>query len=440
MSNELRVGAGSASISPDNAELLTLSDMGRAAIPAGVVQGNGLSIDAIALEAGGELLIIATYDAGVWSARGEQPVGEVIAERTGVKASHLRILSRHNHSGWASPLDRDDPKAVEAAEAFRRKKYLGTIDACCRAVESLRPAEIASATAMLTETVGTNRRMRYSTGGVCPSWAAGPISIPGEKFAGPADPDPKRITFLCAREIGAAEPFVVLTSYGSHIHLTGLHYLSGEVAGGVKNAFAKRLPAATIVYGNGFNGDVDMHSTYPIGTEDLDGRIAWFRKSTEILGKRFVKAVMAAMPTEGYTRPAEMKFLEYSTTGRQSDRRTRSYILRAFRLGEIAIATTPAEMFSAFAEQVHKASPFDNLILLSFDRGARLGYIGTPISYEQGGYEVGKPRYSADTEAAMIAAGVSARGRRRRMGGARPHTGVEITADTIALLEELAKP
>jgi len=435
MTSELRVGAGSANVSPDNAHLLTMGGMGRELVPAGVVKDSEMFVDAVAFEAGGELLIIATFDASARSGGDEKPVADVIAERTGVKASHLRILSRHNHSGWASPLDRRDPKCTAAAEAFRKKKRQGTIDACCQAVESLRPAEIAAATAMLTETVGTNRRMRYSTGGVCPCWGAGPISIPGEKFAGPNGSDPKRITFLCAREIGADKPFVVLTSYGSHIHLTNLHYLSAEVVGGVKNAFAKRLPGATIVYGNAFCGDVDMHSVWPIGTEDPDGRVEWFRKSANLLGERFVKAVMAAMPTDGYVRCDSLKYLEYSTVGRRSDRRTRSYMIRGFRLGDIAIVTTPAEMFSAFAEQIHEASPFEDLILLSFDHPGRLGYIGTPIAYEQGGYEVGRARFSAETESAMAAAGVRSRG----MGTARTYTGVEVTANTIALLAELAR-
>jgi len=434
MSNEFRAGAGSANVSPDEPELLTLLYMGRTVFPAKVIKGNEMFVDAVAFEAGGEILIIATFDVGASSKTDKQYVREVIAERTGCKATHLRILSRHNHSTWAAPVDPNNPKSRRALENYHRKARQGTIDACCRAVESLRPAEIATGTAMLTETVGTNRRMRYSCGGVCPSWAAGPIAIGGEKFAGPTGPDPTRITFLCARAVGQTDPFAILTCYGSHIHLTNLPYFSGEVVGGVKNAFAKRLPDATIVYGNSFCGDVDMHSEYPIGSNDPDQRIAWFRKTAETLGERFVKAVMAAMPTDGYVRPNELKYMEYSTLDQRHDLRKRAYIIRGFRMGKIAIVTTPYEMFSAFAEQIYAASPFENLLLLSFDP-PRLGYVAMPIDYERGGYEIKHQGYSPEIEAAMIASG----SRSRKIGLTRPDTGVEVTANIINLLKKLAR-
>ncbi len=437
MSDEFRAGASSVNVSPDNPELLTVMDMGRTGLPAKVLKSNEMFADAVAFEAGGELLIITTFDARTdgkgGSTANKQYVRHAIAKRTGCKATHLRILDHHNHSSWATPVDPNDPKSRRAQQDYRKKVRQGTIDACCQAIESLRPAEIATATATLTETVGTNRRMRYSCGGVCPSWAAGPIAIGGEKFVGPTESDSKRITFLCARAVGETDPFVILTCYGSHIHLTNLPYFSAEFIGGVRNAFAKRLPAATIVYGLGFTGDVDMHSTYPIGSDDHDQWVAWFHKSVETLGERFVKAVMAAMPTDGYTRPNEMKYVEYSTLDQRHDRRKRAYAIRGFRMGKIAIVTTPSEMFSAFAEQIHAASPFKNLLLLTFD-SPWLGYMGTPIAYEQGGYEIKHQGYSPEIEAAMIASGKQS----RKIGLTRPDTGTEVTANIINLLKDLA--
>ncbi|MFW6154890.1 MAG: hypothetical protein ACOC95_06705 [Planctomycetota bacterium] len=433
MASEFRAGAASVNVSPDNPTLMVAAGLHPTGPARGVLDGYELHIDAIAMAAGDTALIIATCDATAWSRGDETPVDEVVAERTGVPLSHIRILSRHNHSAWGSPADEDDPAGEAACEAYRRKVRQGMIDACCQAVDAMKPAEIAAGTATLSETVGTNRRMRYAGGGVMPSWGSGPVGIPGEKFAGPADPDPTRIGFLVARAVGATAPMALLTSYDAHIHLVSINRFNAEVVGGVKTAFAERLPGTIIAYGNGFCGDVDMHSVHPIGADDDAGRVAWYRRSTALLGRRFAEAVMDAMPTDDdFVRPETIEHLAYSTADRSHDRRQRRFTVRAFRLGLIAIATTPAEMFSAFAEQIHRASPFDHLVLLGFD--GRCGYIGTPIAYEQGGYEIGLQGYGAETETAMLAAGV----RRRQIGMARPDTGADITAQTITLLKRLA--
>ncbi len=432
MAADFRAGAASVNVSPDNPTLMVVGGLHAPGAAKGVLEGHELYVDALAMAAGDAALILATCDAGARSGEGETPVDEAVAERTGVPTSHIRILSRHNHSTSGHPAE-DTLACRAAADAYRRKVRQGTIDACCRAYEAIRPAEIAAATATLSETVGTNRRMRYAGGGVMPSWGSGPVGIPGEKFAGPADPDPRRIRFLVAREVGARAPMALLTSYDSHIHFVGINRFNSEVVGGVKAAFAELLGEATIVYGNGFCGDVDMHSVHPIGADDDAGRVAWYRRSTAELGERFARAVLGAMPADdAFIRPGSIEHLTYSTADRAHDRRQRRFTIRGFRLGTIAIATTPAEMFSAFAEQIHRASPFDDLILLGFD--GRCGYIGTPIAYEQGGYEIGLQGFDAETEAAMLAAGV----RRREIGLARPDTGVEITARTITLLKRLA--
>ena len=432
MASDFRAGAASVNVSPDNPTLMVAAGLHPTGPAKGVLEGHELHVDAIAMAAGETALIIATYDAGAWSREDETPIDQAVAERTGVPTSHIRILSRHNHSAWGHPADEDDPACEAACEAYRKKIRQGMIDACCRAYDAMKPAEIAAATATLTETVGTNRRMRYAGGGVMPAWGSGPVGIAGEKFAGTADPDPTRISFLVAREVGTTTPLALLTSYDSHIHLVSINRFNSEVVGGIKNALAELLDGTTLVYGNGFCGDVDMHSIHPIGTDDDEGRVAWYRRSTARLGRRFAKAVVDAIPTDGFVRPESIEHLVYSTDDRSHDRRQRRFTVRAFRLGPIAIATTPAEMFSAFAEQIHRASPFDRLILLGFD--GRCGYIGTPIAYEQGGYEIGLQGYDAETETALLAAGI----RRRQMGMARPDTGAEITAQTITLLKRLA--
>ena len=435
MNDEFCVGVASTDISPKRPELLWVGGLHSTEPSRGVLEENPLTVDAMALRAGGKTAVVATCDTGGYSWRSETAVRKVVAARTGVDEKLVLVTGRHNHSAGARPADAENPDAAAAGKGFWEGIRDGIVEACVGAVASLRPAEIAAATATVGEPVGQNRRMQFGHGGVVPSWGSGPVSVPGEKFVGPTGPDSMRIDFLCAREPGADRPFALLTSYASHIHLSSIPYFSGEAAGGIKNALRERLGDVTVVYANPTGGDLDMHATHPVPPGGPEAELAWFRESCRVLGNRFADAVVPAIPAEGYVRPGELRHEYFETEGHETDRTKRFYLINAIRLGDIALASLPAELFVELVYEIYQASPIPHLLLMGFNGSGHLGYIGTPIAFEEGGYETGKgPAPSPEEEERMIREGVKS----RMIGRARLDTGREIVRTAGELLARLA--
>ncbi|HUT61170.1 MAG TPA: hypothetical protein VNA25_25255, partial [Phycisphaerae bacterium] len=402
--------------------------------PARVMQGNELYADAMAVRAGGKTAVFATVDTGGHGYRREIPIRKAVAEKTGIDEKCVIVTSRHNHSQWAAALDEKNPQHVQARKVYNEKADQGMIDACVKAVGGLRRAEIAAGTATLTEPIGQNRRARFGHGGAMPGWGTGPIAVPGEKLAPQPGPDSTRIDFLAAREVGKTQPFAVLTSYATHVHLGATSTFNGEFPGGVRSAMAKRIPGVTVVYANSTGGDVDLHCVHPIPPGGWDARLRWYAESLELLGSRFADAVVGAMPKLRYFRPARIRHEYFSTEG-QDERRTRLYIVNGVAMGDAAVVSIPAELFNELGLKIHAASPFKHLLLMGYNGSGRLGYVGTPLSYEQGGYEIARgPAPSPAEEQRMIDAKIE----NRTIGRARANTGMEIVEKVGQVLKRLA--
>jgi neutral ceramidase len=386
VNDEFRVGAASVDISPDRPELLIPGNLHVTRPAIGVLEGNRLYADTIALSVGGRAAVIATCDTIFSGLRADEELCQSLAEKAGCREALVIVAGRHNHSSRSTPVDRDNADAVEANRQYRQKVHDGIVDACVRAAADLKPAEIAAGTATLKEPVGQNRRMRYGHGGAMPSWGTGPIAVPGEKMAGPAGPDSTRIDFLCARQPGHDRPFAILTSYASHIHLVGIPYFNGESVGGFKRAVQERIPGVTLAYANSTGGDLDMHCVHPVPAGGMDEVLEWYRRSTELLGQRFADALVPALPRDGFFRPTEIRSLPAS--GDAAAGGERRYTTEAVALGEVALVGIPGELFVEFGYEMHRRSPFKHLLLLGYAGG--VGYAGTPLAYEQGGYETGR--------------------------------------------------
>jgi neutral ceramidase len=411
-----RAGAASVVISPDEPKLLKITGVHNLAPTLGVLDGYDLCADALAIQAGSQVAVMATIDAIAYGPRREIDVRRAVAEKTGIDEKFVLVAGRHNHSSTGEPADEKDPACVHAAERYTKKVRDGAVEACVRAIADLRPAEVAAATATLKETVGQNRRARYANGGCEPCWNSGPISIPGERFGPSPGPDSTRVDFLCAREVGAKSPFVVLTSYASHIHLGGIPYFNSETVGGVKAAFRRAVPGVNVIYANKTGGDIDMHCVHPM-PDDPAEQLAWYKRSAAELGRRFCAPILEAMPSLSYRRPdrlghecvgmdisAESQPSAQSRPSAESrpatsrgasasgaaSRPSRTILVNALRLGDFALASIPSELFMEYINRIHDLSPFKTLLLLGFNGSPGMGYMGTPLSFEQGGYETGK--------------------------------------------------
>jgi hypothetical protein len=346
-----------------------------------------LSARAIAFQAGGKVAFLVIGDQ-IFTARDLQvAVSEAVAEQIGSDPLNVLIASTHNHSAMPIEADNSGEAGKKAVAEARKKVTDGYIQACLAAYRNLRPAEMAGATAWLKQPVGVSRRMLFSNGGCMPCWGAGAMAVPGENFYG-SGPDSRRIDILSIREPGKKEPFAVLTSYASHIHLVGIPYFNSEFAGRARLEIESRLPGATAVYANSTAGDLTVKSPLPDPLKELGSEetIRYYKDTMTILSQRFADAVLSAIPTDGYRRPEEFGHDADTVAfgGKQLPQ------VNTLTFDNVALVVIPGEMFNTFGNMMHQQSPLEHLLLVGYGSGGGPGfggYIPPFEGYEQGGYE-----------------------------------------------------
>lgn len=250
-------------------------------------------------------------------------------------------------------------------------------------------------------------------------------------------PAPDRIDVLGLRARGSRDPFAILTSYPSHIHLIPLPLIDGEVAGAAKREMERRHPGATALYAVGTAGDTAMHPTCPAPPSGkLPAEQAWFEDQLRILGGRFADAVDRAVATFDYQQPGSLDFAEYQTHEPRDvmfrHQPKAGILIQAAVLGRAAILNIQGEVFSQYGREIHQDCPFPHLLTVGYnERG--YSYIGTDLAYEQGSYEIkGTLPRSAFEEQTLHTLGVDV---------IPPHrlaVGHGIVEQSLALLRELA--
>jgi hypothetical protein len=61
--------------------------------------------------------------------------------------------------------------------------------------------------------------------------------------------------------------------------------------------------------------------------------------------------------------------------------------MHALRLGNVALATAPGEIFTETGMEVKRRSPLPHTCFVGYTNGA-IGYVPIPAAYTEGGYEV----------------------------------------------------
>jgi HEAT repeat protein len=386
----LKVGVAGCDIAPPEPALLTPGGIVHSQPTRGVLYD--LSARALAFQAGGKVAFLVIGDQ-IFTGRDVQiAVSEAVAKQIGCDPLNVLIASTHNHSSMPIAADNSGEAGKKAVAEARKKVTDGYVEACLAAYRNLRPAEMAAAAVQLKEPVGVSRRMLFSNGGCMPCWGAGAMAVPGENFYG-SGPDSRRIDVLSIREPGRKEPFAVLTSYASHIHLVGIPYFNSEFAGRARLEIESRLPGATAVYANSTAGDLTVKSPLPVPLKELGSEetIQYYKDTMTILSKRFADAVISAIPTDGYRRPEE--FRRESDTVASNDKQIPR--VNALAFDNIALVVIPGEMFNTFGDMMHQQSPLEHMLLVGYGPsgggmggGAGFGgYIPPYQGYEQGGYE-----------------------------------------------------
>lgn len=428
----LRAGAATANITPlMNVPLDgTIMQIG----PAKHVHDE-LHARCLVLDDGKTKLAFAVVDNTMISAEIHDHAKRLIEEHTGIPPSNVLISATHSHS---------TPRAVTGLKPNSEEhkgylEYLGEriSEGVRRAVDNLAPAKLGWGS-MDNPRHLFNRRWVLKEGvikenpfgGTSDRIAMNPKREDVDRPAGPVDPE----VFVLAVQHADGHPLALLADYG-------LHYVGGIPGGTVSadyyGAFSRKIyehfggdkfpyPPFVAMMANGTSGDVNAinidaprpkfapFERMDLVAEDLTktvlsvyDNLKW--KSNLSLSSAFTTLALGVRKPDA-KRLAWAKALKMPQG--DSERLTRPQIyarealalqhypeqvdipLQVFRIGDLAIAAIPNEVFAETGLYLKKESPFPGNTFVIELANAYHGYLPTERQHAGGGYETWPARSS----------------------------------------------
>ena len=364
-----------------------------------------------------------------------------IHEATGLPPENMLMAATHTHSATTA---RSDNRVVHAEDLTEYQRFLvqRIADGVIRAINNLEPARIGWGGVDVPEEVFNRRwfltggpELRNPFGGVDKVRMNPPSGSPIlVRPAGPVDPE---VSFLSVQATDG-RPIALLANYS-------LHYVGGvgpaHVSADYFGVFADRIqellgadrldPPFVGILTNGTSGDVNN-----INFRDRGPRRRPYEKIREV-AHRVAAAVHEAheqvefrdwvplgaaqqeltlqvrKPTEeqlSYLR----RILEDPENAPKWHSREEIYarrvlqlhespdevsvLLQAVRIGDLAIAAIPFEVFTEIGLEIKEKTPFADAFTVELANGS-YGYLPTPRQHELGGYETWLGTNNVDVEA-----------------------------------------
>lgn len=356
-------------------------------------------------------------------------------ELTGIPTSHMMMSATHTHSaGTACGVFQSDPDPAYLAFLADR-----AADALIRAYRNRVPAQIAWGVGEERNEV-FNRRWHMKPGTPLPNPFGGQDQVkmnPGVgnpdllKPAGPVDPEVP----VVALQTLTGDPIALLANYS-------LHYVGGtgrgEVSADYYGMFADRIgqllgaersaqrPPFVGIMTNGTSGDIN-NIEWAAKERETFSPYTKMQSVADNLAKASFEAIknvsyqpwvpLAAEQEEitlGVRKPdvteikraeeivakaegPHMKSLEEiyarETLLMKDYPAEVNILLQVFRIGDLAIAAIPAEVFVEIGLELKAKSPFKPTFTIELANGYN-GYLPTPAQHKLGGYETWRARSS----------------------------------------------
>ncbi len=437
----LRAGAATSNITP---ELGAKIVGGFAPFPATGVHDE-LHARCLVLDDGKTLLALVVCDLLGMHRSVSVEARKLIQEATGIPPERVLISGTHTHSA-ASALGENRYTSEQTLDDYQRFVARRIADGVRRAINALRPAQIAFGTAEAPEHV-FNRRwlMRDGTAPVNPFGKVDKVKMNppagSPNLIEPAGPTDPTISFIALREPGG-RLISVFSAYS-------LHYVGGVGSGDISADYygmyceaLKKLqhiedngPPFVAMMANGTSGDVnnnDYRTARPARkpyeqmryvAEDVakkvNGALAtvtWkdhaeldARYREEQLSWRQIEPELLAWAKEklpgGAPPPAKGKVdlsLAYADRVQRLAKAPNPALipLQVLRIGDIGIATSPCETFVETGLEFKKRSPFAHSFMVELNHGY-FGYLPTPRHFALGGYETWPGTNSIEPQAAV---------------------------------------
>ena len=354
-----------------------------------------------------------------------------IAARHGIPREQVMISATHTHSA-ASALGEDSRKLDQTADDYQQFVAKRIADGVARAINNLRPAQIAFGTTPVPDHV-FNRRwyMRPGTVPVNPFGGSDMVKMNPPRGnanlvepAGPTDPE---VSLLALRQLDG-KPIAVFAAYSLHYvggvgrgHVSADYFavfsehLKQLLTAGQKNA--GDAPPFVAMMANGTSGDIN----------NINFRNPRPRKKPyeqiRFVGEDVAKKVHAALaslkyqdgitlaaayrePEIAWRRPTaqEQKWAEETIAAGRKNERDLSFIyaqrtmrlaeypesttvpLHVIRIGDVCIGTMPFEVFCEIGLEFKSRCPIQPAFMVELAHGY-FGYLPTPRQHRLGGYE-----------------------------------------------------
>jgi len=366
----------------------------------------------LALEDDGARAVITSLDLIGVSTRLAAEVREIIEQRTGVPGKNVILCCSHTHYGPATgAYEPDDLPSIEAAYVSSLKFFLaGSAEV---ALSELRPVTMGVGTG--ESHIGVNRRERRPDGEI----------ILGQNPNGACD----REVIVLRLDTTAGRPLAAVVNFACHPVSPGgsMQQISADFVAGMRT-LAETSTGAKCVFLQGAAGNinpVEMQASFEPARRlgvILGGEVAkvFESTSTKPAGGLAIEAAFADLPALSFPSAEEGKRvveelrrqLEEVRSSRASsgaifwaesrlghaEGRLESIIaerplphiaaeMTAIRFGGAAIVTAPGEIFCETGMDVKRQSPVGHTCFVGYTNGT-IGYVPTPESYPEGGYEV----------------------------------------------------
>ncbi len=362
---------------------------------------------ALVLDNGETRLGIVTADVISFAPDLVDRIRGLVAGSAGILETHLALNGSHSHSGPTVMAFRSMGERDAAYEDVLCRKVAGAVKMASDRLEA-----VSLSTGRAPVRIGYNRReMRKNR------------MVLGHNSGGPEAPwvDVLRVNRADGSPLG-----IFYTTAAHPVNLRGLEF-SAEFPGYAAQFIARNFDGAVPIFAQGCCGDINC--------SPQDGTFELSARQGALLGAAALTAAVEAEPEDGKAlgslcREIELPLIipgveeaeqaldeqrtrvekseqasdvtpyllrqyqgqvawaeDYLQAARDGGEQTQAFEIQAMRIGGLALAAYPGEMFVDYQLALDQASPFARTFTLGYSNGC-IGYVPTAAAYPEGGYEV----------------------------------------------------
>jgi len=370
-------------------------------------EGTDLLSQAVVITDGEDIGAIVSLDVTAIERSTVLAIRELCELRTGIPARNVCVASNHNHnSPHAAGMFLNgvppDPLYIDFL-------ITQTVQSIVEAKRKLRPARYVAGNAR-SPGFEFNRRLKRPDGTVVLIFA--PNADPSFPPAGPVDKEIGYVFF----EDENRDPISCMYNYANHNHVAGVDTFHRDL-GWIGNVLRRRLGVTDFATSLLAGASGNIMQSVKIGQRDDSPALAWRiaegvadaileshgeGSPQEIRDLRFASEVLEIPDRsledsefcEDNCRGTGPEYLKYARDryGPEmiaiQDRGPTSCLVEmgAISMGDVAIATNPAELFVEYGLEIKKKSPFDVTMISTLTNGY-CGYVPTEEGFAEKGYE-----------------------------------------------------